>query len=68
MWQLSPNALRKLFQNEPGVFVLGEPRPKYGRQRGYVTLRIPESVLERVHRRMCIAANRGLLGDTLHAG
>ena len=55
MWQLSPNAVRKLFQSEPGVLTLGEPRPKYGRRRGYVTLRIPRSVLDRVHRRLCIA-------------
>jgi hypothetical protein len=65
MWQLSPNAVRKLFQNEPGVLALGEPRPKYGRRRGYVTLRIPQSVLDRVHRRLCIAANRALLSDKL---
>lgn len=55
LWKLSPNAVRRLFQGEPGVFVaLGEPRPRYGRQRGYVTLRIPQSVLERVHRRRLI--------------
>lgn len=53
MWKLSPNAVRKLFQNEPGVLALGKPRPKFGRQRGYVTLRIPQSILDRVHRRLC---------------
>lgn len=67
MWQLSPNAIRKLFQNEPGVLALGEPRPKFGRQRGKVTLRIPQSVLERVYRRLCIAPNRGLPSDKLQA-
>lgn len=51
MWKLSPDSVRRLFQSEPGVLVFGEARPKYGRRR-YVTLRIPESVLERVHRRM----------------
>jgi hypothetical protein len=57
VWKLSPGAVRKLFQNEPGVLAIGEPRPKYGRQRGYVTLRIPQSVLDRVHRRLCVASN-----------
>lgn len=51
MWNVSPDAVRRIFQNEHGVLVFGETRPKYGRRR-YVTLRIPGSVLERVHRRM----------------
>jgi len=63
LWKLSLGAVRRLFQHEPGVLALGEPRPKFGRRRGYVTLRIPQSVLDRVHRRLCIAANRGLLCD-----
>lgn len=54
LWKLSKNKVREIFQNEPGVLALGEPRPKFGRQRGYVTLRIPQSVLERVHRRRCV--------------
>lgn len=56
MWQISPNAVRKLFQNEPGVLALGDVRPKYGRRRGYVTLRIPQSVLDRVHRCRCVGS------------
>jgi len=51
MWNLSADAVRRLFQNEPGVLVLGDSRPKYGKRR-YATLRIPESVLERVYRRL----------------
>lgn len=51
MWNLSKDAVRRLFQKEPGVLILGESRPKYGR-RPYVTLRVPQSVLERVHRRL----------------
>ena len=54
MWQLSPNAVRRLFQNEPGVLTIGEPRPKFGRRRGKVTLRIPQYVLERVYRHQCV--------------
>jgi len=54
IWKLSPSAVRRLFQREPGVLTIGEPRPKYGRRRGKVTLRIPRSVLERVYRRQCV--------------
>jgi hypothetical protein len=53
MWTVSPDMVRRLFQREPGVLVFGDARPKYGRRR-YLTLRIPESVLERVHRRMSL--------------
>jgi hypothetical protein len=56
LWKLSKSKVRKIFQDEPGVLALGEPRPRFGRRRGYVTLRIPESVLGRVHRSRCIAA------------
>jgi len=48
-WQLSRDAVRRLFQNEPGVFALRDTNPRR-RKRPYVTLRIPQSVLERVHR------------------
>ena len=51
MWKLSPDTVRRLFQAEPGVLVLGEAERKYGKRSRYLTLRIPESVLERVHRR-----------------
>lgn len=50
MWNLSPDKVRELFENEPGVLVLGERSPRYKRR--YVTLRIPRSVLERVHHRL----------------
>ena len=49
LWQLSPDAVRRLFRNEPGVVVLGGTGPRV-RKRKYLTLRIPQSVLERVHR------------------
>ena len=48
IWQLSENSIRRLFQDEPGVFTLGDPTPR--RKRGYTTLRIPQSVAERVWR------------------
>lgn len=48
LWRLSDDAIRALFENEPGVIVFGDQRP--GRRR-YRTIRIPEDVLERVHRK-----------------
>ena len=51
LWGLSPDSIRKIFENEPGVLVLGSQRPRRGK-RSYTTLRIPAHVLERVHRRM----------------
>lgn len=50
LWNISPDEVRKIFQNEPGVLVLGNQTS--GHKRRYTTLRIPESVLERVHRRL----------------
>jgi hypothetical protein len=50
MWNLSKDAVRRMFQNEPGVLVLGDTSPRR-RKRLYKTLRIPESVVERVHQR-----------------
>jgi hypothetical protein len=50
-WNLSPDTIRRLFENEPGVLILGETRSRRGKRR-YLTLRIPESVLARVHRRL----------------
>ena len=51
MWNLSDEAVRGIFQNEPGVLVLGDQKPR-GRKRRYTTLRIPEFVVERVHKRL----------------
>ena len=48
-WGMSIDFVRRLFLCEPGVVVFWRQRP--GR-RVYRTLRIPESVAERVHRRM----------------
>jgi hypothetical protein len=51
LWNLSVDSVRKLFENEPGVLVLGNATPRRGK-RSYTTLRIPEQVLERIHRRL----------------
>jgi hypothetical protein len=48
--QLSAEAIRRLFHNEPGIFVLEAPANK-GRRR-YTTIRIPQSVLDRVLKRL----------------
>jgi hypothetical protein len=45
-WRLSENSIRRLFQDEPGVFTIGQQNPRG--KRGYCTLRIPESVAIRV--------------------
>lgn len=49
-WKLSPDKVRRLFENEPGVLVLENPGA-FSRRR-YRTLRITESVAERVYRRL----------------
>lgn len=50
LWHLDVETIRRLFQDEPGVVVLQSPAKK-GRRR-YKTMRIPQTVLERVHRRL----------------
>jgi hypothetical protein len=50
MWNLSPDKIRELFEKEPGVLVLGERSPRHKRR--YVTIRVPQTVLERVHSRL----------------
>jgi hypothetical protein len=51
MWNLSSDAARRMFENEQGVLVLGDNHLS-SRKRRYTTLRIPASVVERVHRRL----------------
>jgi hypothetical protein len=49
-WGLSPDTVRKLFRDEPGVLKIGRAPSRF--KRSYVTLRIPQEVAERVHRRL----------------
>ena len=49
LWSLSEDFVRRLFLHEPGVIVFCKQQPG---KRVYRTLRIPESVALRVHRRM----------------
>lgn len=50
LWGLSEKTVRRIFENEPGIVVLGNEESIS--KRSYVTRRIPESVLRRVHHRL----------------
>lgn len=54
LWNMSPDTVRRIFLEEPGVIRYMRPRSKYKRR--YSTILIPESVLNRVYRRMMVAA------------
>ena len=54
LWNLSDDTVRSIFKDEPGVLVL--VRPGSGRKRRYTSVRIPESVMLRVHRRLSARA------------
>jgi hypothetical protein len=56
MWNLSPDKVRHIFLHEPGVLVIGDPSPRYKRR--YRTLRIPQSVLQRVHNKLSTKSAR----------
>lgn len=58
LWNLSPDVIRRLFEREPGVLVIGGHGSRSKRR--YTTLRIPQSVVERVHRRLCIPNLTGM--------
>ena len=51
LWRLSVDTIRRLFEGEPDVLVIEAQKPRFGRRR-YSTLRIPQFVVERVHRRL----------------
>ena len=50
MWRVSVQTVREIFQNEDGVLKIGRDGTRTRRR--YKTLRIPESVAERVHTRL----------------
>src|SRR5437868_10839006 len=50
LWGLSERTIRRIFGNEPGVFKWESTETRF--KRGYTTLRIPESVVQRVHRKL----------------
>ena len=51
MWSLSVDVIRRLFEHEAGVLIIGDNSGGHGKRR-YRTARVPQSVLERVHRRL----------------
>ncbi len=50
LWHFDESTIRRMFMDEPGVLTYGKESRHDGR-RDYVTLRIPESVALRVHRK-----------------
>jgi hypothetical protein len=50
LWLLSGNTIRRLFVKEPGVIKIAHQETRI--KRGYTSLRIPERIAHRVHRRL----------------
>jgi len=50
LWALSEKTVRKIFEREPGVIHWSTEERLH--KRGYRTLRVPETVLHRVHRKL----------------
>jgi hypothetical protein len=50
LWALSQKTVRRIFEREPGVIQWGSTETRH--KRGYRTLRVPETVLLRVHRKL----------------
>ncbi len=50
-WGLSPDTIRALFEDEPGVLVMGDAKGTK-RKRRYRTIKIPQSVAVRVKNRL----------------
>lgn len=49
-WNLSEDTVRRIFEHEPDVLIFENPEKVSERRRR--TMRIPQSVAERVHRRL----------------
>ena len=47
LWGLSQDTIRSIFRGVPGILRIA--RPETRRKRSYTTIRIPESVAQRVH-------------------
>jgi hypothetical protein len=50
LWQLSDDTVRRIFRDMPGVVKLACPERLH--RRGYCVLRIPESVLQKMHAKL----------------
>jgi hypothetical protein len=51
LWGLSERTIRRMLDREPGILVWGQPGD--GKRRRRLTVRVPESVLLRIHSRLC---------------
>lgn len=49
LWKKDSTTIRRMFENEPGVLI--DEKPETRKKRRYRSFSIPESVVERVHRR-----------------
>lgn len=56
MWHVGANTIRRMFQDEPGVFKFGLP-PKRGK-RTLTSMRIPQHVADRVWRRHLVKESK----------
>lgn len=52
LWALSEKTVRRMFEGEPGVMAWGS-LGSVGK-RAYRSMRIPESVMMRIHSRVCL--------------
>ncbi|GGH00126.1 hypothetical protein [Silvibacterium dinghuense] len=50
LWLFSESTIRRLFIKEPGVIKISHQPTR--KRRGYTSMRIPERIAQRVHRRM----------------
>jgi hypothetical protein len=50
LWGFGVDVIRRIFANEDGVIRIAHPETLH--KRGYCSLRIPESVMRRVHRKL----------------
>jgi hypothetical protein len=50
LWFFSENTIRRLFTKEPRVVKIARPQTRA--KRGYTSMRIPERIAQRVHRRL----------------
>src|ERR1019366_6554050 len=53
VWRLSASSITRIFRDEPGVLKIGCAQSRRGR-RSHTTLRIPESVVQRVYLRLLV--------------
>jgi hypothetical protein len=52
LWNLSGDKVRELFEQEAGVLMIGDRNPR-GKRR-YRTLRIPQTIVDRVYKRLSL--------------